>query len=772
MTMLQAFGRWIAARIPAIGQFVNRADDDDSSGWPRNVTPEQLISAMQRATDGDPDLQNEIFLALLEAVPSLRGIYETRKQAVHCLPWEIVPTDETNEMQREPDPRAIEAAEYCAEVLANIPSFEPALEHLSDAVGFSIAVVECVYRAGSDGLALSYFVPVAQGRLLSAPRNATRLHIRTDAQPTVGVPVSDEPLKWIVHRPFGFEGSLFRGGLLRSVATLALMHRYAFSWWATDLESFGSPTLLGKYGTNATEADREKFMKMARDTAVNRVGLFSEDFQLDTVERKSSPPHRGFLEWVQEQFAINLLGQTLTTKVGDTGGAYAAAKVHEQVRIDILKSDLRKEARSLRHLLAILTGLRFGPEWPVPYWHRIIEKDVNLVEKSQLIGLGRGLGLRPTLGWVSNAVGVPLGPDQNPDDPIEDAPSPLASLPFTFDDSRQRALPAPGNAQPERLTAAWQTIAVKHAQAQVRAVLATPSVAAKGAKSLQDAKRMIASALEKTPMDSMTDAVYRFLLAVQMYGMWNARIKVAKKRATIVRAAFAEPNLEPFGRTFEEAVRALQDRLKLPPDKFLSLDAAARSRAGRIAGQFNMRMVQDVYGVVEKSIEKGLTMRDFKKLLADMPEAAGWLGDDPAHVQLVFNQNRAMSYAAGHYQGLKEADVKRWQFEVRDEACPICEPLDGLIFDIADTKFYPPVHFQCNCDTSPVWEDETKFEDVTSADDIKNAAYDESQQPAGAFKWEPGSFAKLEPLDLSAVPSDLKSKFREFAESHGWQVKG
>lgn len=824
MKFLDEALQWLARHLPAIGEESRPPDDNRSDdAWPRKLDPTRLKKALSAATDGRPEEQVEIFDELLESDPCLNGIYRTRKIGLTSLKWEISPTDETEEMgDDEIDPRAQEAADYCTEVLSNNDSLDAALMHLADAIGYSIAACEIVYRPGKGAVELSYLAPVQHRNLISSSLDVSKVHILTKSEPSIGIPVCERPYKYIVHNPAPIGLSPFRGGLLRTLAYYALGHRMGYAWWLGDVETFGSPTVVGKYvdgsgsagagsiGQGGASKVKSDLWKMINEVAYKRRGMFPKGTELELIQRQGQPPHKDLLVWLEELYAIAILGQTLTTKIGETGGAYAAAEVHERVRADILKSDIGSEARTIRNdLLRSLVVLKFGSDWPVPYWRRIIEKPQDLIKTGEVIDKAVSLGVTPTVGWVSDQLGVPLAEGVDPEAPVEKSQPDFGGLfggdPFGGDsggkDKKPPPPPKPGDNKPAdnekddedgednkkpkpfrmsdlpharrtspvRSLRGWVTMATRRAAAQVNAVFNDKALKAPGARDKPAIARKLGEALSSLPRQEFADALHPFIMAAQLFGYYVAYGSVLRKRRKLTASyLFAEPNLDLFSQPFEAAVRALSERLKLNPDTFLKLDRAARSRAGRIAGQFNMRMVEDVYGEAESIIDSGGTVRDFREAVSKIRSAKGWVGQEPAHADLVFRQNAAMSYGAGHLEAMNEAGLSNWRFTLYGDSCPICTPMDGLVFSNADLNYYPPLHFNCDCYADPVFEDDEA--PVVASSQVNNRAYAESQERPGAFAYDPAQFGRLEPLNLSNVPAELRQAFSEFAHENGWSV--
>ena len=161
------------------------------------------------------------------------------------------------------------------------------------------------------------------------------------------IPVEPGDGKWVLLLPYG-EHRPWNHGLWRALAFWWLLKAYAIQDWARFSEVHGSPIRVGKTPNSATPGDREALAndlaELARDTAI----ALPPGFELELVEARSQSweTFRAEIERADTAIAVAILGQNLTTEV--KGGSYAAAKVHDQVRRDLLASDAEVLSTQLR----------------------------------------------------------------------------------------------------------------------------------------------------------------------------------------------------------------------------------------------------------------------------------------------------------------------------------------------------------------------------------------------------------------------------------------
>jgi hypothetical protein len=640
------------------------------------------------------------------------------------------------------------------------------------------------------------------------------LRIRTEETGYAGEPISEYPNKLIVHRPNVIGTSPFRGGALRACLGIACFKRFGLQWFVNFCELYGVPFRWAEYPPNATPEEKGQIEAALRDFSAAAWGAFPKEtnFNLGGVGSGSTSanviPQTGLIELIDKWYSIFLLGQTLTTQVSDTGGAFAAAKVHDQVRGDILKSDAKLESVTIRRDL-LQPMMRFGPlaGSPCPIFRRVIEEPIDVGVQLDNIAKAQGVGMTVTRGWASQVTGIPMLDGESADDPLEKVrePSPFDNMipgqppgptqpekaekpdePVSIEETKPEkkardtkphragklAIPKPRRLAPVRLLDPWVEEATDRARRQVVAVIDDVRRRIRigpdaGVLDADKAAVAIAKIVRELPMEAMTDAVAQYLLACNLAGRVVAEGVTSRTR----RAKAKEPNLEQLQEPFTEAIRAMKGKTPMKPGAFLALSKQARGRAGRVAGVFNTRLVGDIYKAVEKTVETGGTVRDFRLALGTIAEDTGWTGLEPWHAGIVFRQNAAMAFSSGHYEQMVDAEVTRWTFKHYGDSCEQCQPMDGMTFEMSDRELYPPLHFNCDCYASPVLFDRDIGPDgVVSSSDIDAPAYRKAQESASAYRYDPAAFANPDPIRIGTLAPPIREAFGELFDNLGYNV--
>jgi len=166
-----------------------------------------------------------------------------------------------------------------------------------------------------------------------------------------------------------------------------LIKHYGLADWSAFVEKFGMPRAIGKHAKDATKQVVQDLLDMLKYLGTDGHAVFPVGTEVDFLEAgRSTEPFSPLIEWAEKKQSIGLLGQTLTTDIGEVGSR-AAAVVHESVKAHILKSDIQQEARMMREgFLRQIVELRWPNKVkPVPHWVRdLVEARDVAVEQLDL----------------------------------------------------------------------------------------------------------------------------------------------------------------------------------------------------------------------------------------------------------------------------------------------------------------------------------------------------------------------------------------------------
>ena len=322
------------------------------------ITPQRLASVLRAAEDGD--LRDYLTLAeeMEERELHYIAVLGTRKRAISGLPIVIEAAGDSTRDQKIAD----EVREFCA-----APGFRDLLDHLVDGIGKGYAVAEIMWETSASQWRPAAFLDRDARHFIFDRETRRELRLLDESDP-LGIPL--QPFKFVRHVPRLKSGIPIRGGLAKPAAWAFIFKSYTLKDWMAFCEVFGMPIRIGKFGASATEEDRRRLLAAVRNIGTDAAAIIPETMALEFAEVKggsasgTNPVFASFAEYLDKQLSKLVLGQTMTT---DNGASMAQAKVHENVRRDILASDARQLQTTIdRDIIRPFVDLNYGPQTVYP----------------------------------------------------------------------------------------------------------------------------------------------------------------------------------------------------------------------------------------------------------------------------------------------------------------------------------------------------------------------------------------------------------------------
>ena len=187
--------------------------------------------------------------------------------------------------------------------------------------------------------------------------------------------------------------------------------------------------------------------------------------------------------------------------------------------------------------------------------------------------------------------------------------------------------------------------------------------------------------------------------------------------ARLLRFADAQPAGTSWSR-LKDVLAIFRAKNILSSRDFDKLESEIKALSVRFVGVWNTNFVAALYGSIENAIALGLSERDWLPEAAKIIKAYGGAGAlgitnvdatgslSSWYADLVFRQNALNAMNAARYASMFFGPALEhspfWLFATAEDerVCPICAPLDGLVFskvDAAGRRFLPSLHFNCRC---------------------------------------------------------------------------
>jgi hypothetical protein len=178
-----------------------------------------------------------------------------------------------------------------------------------------------------------------------------------------------------------------------------------------------------------------------------------------------------------------------------------------------------------------------------------------------------------------------------------------------------------------------------------------------------------------------------------------------------------------FGNTnlpFAEQVEFFRRKLNLPTERWDDIEHEAHDRSFVVAGATKADLLDDLRSAVDKAIEKGTGLEEFRRQFKEIVQKngwSGWTGEDSEQgkawrTRIIWETNLASSYAAGRYAQLTDPDLLArrpyWKYIHADGVMnprPQHLAWNGMVLQ-HDHPFweshYPPNGWGCGCRVTAV----------------------------------------------------------------------
>lgn len=179
----------------------------------------------------------------------------------------------------------------------------------------------------------------------------------------------------------------------------------------------------------------------------------------------------------------------------------------------------------------------------------------------------------------------------------------------------------------------------------------------------------------------------------------------------------------PFGLPFEEAIGHFQAKgMKISPDSWRDVWQQAHARSFTVARVTAMDVLADIRGEVQKALDAGVSLDEFKQQLRPILEKKGWfvpsgekaierLPDGttrkrltPWRLDTIYRTNLQTAYSTGRYRQLMEVadDRPYWQYKaVMDSRTRATHAaMNNKVYEQSHpiwNTWYPPNGFNCRC---------------------------------------------------------------------------
>jgi phage gp29-like protein len=316
------------------------------------LTPSRLARILDDAAQGEATAYLTLAEEMEERDLHYASVLATRKLALAGL---TIRVDSLSDDQAD-----VRIADAVRELIAD-PTFGEAICDLTDGLGKGYSVVEMVWDSSGPEWRPTQLKHRDPRWFRYDRETGQELRLLDANAPSDGLALP--PYKFIIHRPRIRSGLPIRGGLARLAAPGYMCKAWSWRDWMAFADIFGLPMRVGRYGPGASKADISKLMAAVANLGSDAAAVLPDSTRIEFEQAANVAGAAEFFEglanWWDKQISKGVLGQTMTA---DDGASMAQAKVHNEVRLDLLEADAKALQNTLnRMFVRPFVDLNFGP---------------------------------------------------------------------------------------------------------------------------------------------------------------------------------------------------------------------------------------------------------------------------------------------------------------------------------------------------------------------------------------------------------------------------
>lgn len=161
---------------------------------------------------------------------------------------------------------------------------------------------------------------------------------------TKGSKLPQSDMKFLLPRSYPTYFNPYGEAVFARIFWSVVFKKGGLKFWATFTEKYGMPFIVGTYNKGQAPDEVDSLADMLENMVQDAVAVIPNDSSVEikeaTAKSSSSNIYQDFLACCDANISKAILGQTLTTEAGNSG-SYALGNVHNEVRQDIIMSDVR-----------------------------------------------------------------------------------------------------------------------------------------------------------------------------------------------------------------------------------------------------------------------------------------------------------------------------------------------------------------------------------------------------------------------------------------------
>lgn len=319
------------------------------------IDPHRLGQILQSADNGNTLGWQILAQEIEELFPHYAAVMGKRRRQVAELPITVRAAE------------GDEAFEVHAELVRQwigTGALKQFLFDMTDAIGKGFSVGEIIWDCEPDRVWPCEIIYLEPRHIEISPQDGRTLKLRTEA----GL-IDLAPHKFVQHIHKSKSGPVVRSGLTRAVAWLFLYASYNAKDWALFCQGYGMPIRVGRYGPEASDADKRVLWEAVSSIAGDAAALIPKSMEIEFVRdgdrAAGASLYLGRADWLNREVSKLVLGGTAGTDA--VNGGHAVGKEHRDVEQDVEFYDAGLLSNTInRQIIPDIIAFTFGPQAAYP----------------------------------------------------------------------------------------------------------------------------------------------------------------------------------------------------------------------------------------------------------------------------------------------------------------------------------------------------------------------------------------------------------------------
>ena len=427
----------------------NTRDRMESNALGSKQSPANIIAILRASLSGDIRQQYQVYELMEDSWARLAKNLHELKSAAAAATYTVMPFTERGERPTDSAQAKADFIQFAIDNWIGSPinstnGFRDAVYDLCDAVGKGFSVQEILWEPTVDGILpkQTYF---CHPRYYSFPFDKPDLMLSPQGD---GIYEEFPDDKFLIGVYKNRSGNSMGYGLLRQLAYWWSGQNFCRDWLLNFAQVFGQPLRWATYDPGAAANIKNDNADMLENMGSAAWGAFPAGTQVEFKEAGKTGqdnPQSYFIQLADKLCDITILGQTLTTDVGDSGSR-ALGEVHEEVRRTRLQDVCEWVANVMNEqLISFMCHLNYGNHDEMPQLVPDLAGPADPTLEAQRDQILLGNGMEMPREWFYDRHDVPI-PQAGEEIITAPEPPPMPGPMFGKDgvvEAAQRAEPGP-----------------------------------------------------------------------------------------------------------------------------------------------------------------------------------------------------------------------------------------------------------------------------------------------------------------------------------------